>query len=427
MRLGEILVAASVLTVEQVDEALRAQVMWGGRLGTNLVELGYLDLDTLSSALGRQAGLPAALASHFARADQALQLMLTVDIAERFQCVPLLRAGKRIVIAASQPLDDRAIALVADDLVIDPDRIVPSIAAELRVSFQLERVYAIPRPQRFLRSRNATSHSQLFQISPTVDPIYDFSPPKKPRALTSRGESDVVPEESALLFDEPGDHPEIAPASGEQERRTYLKTLADLLNRHPDRDSVVARVQRIATTDALRRRDSSSPTLSLSETGEHVGTTIADAIDAIHRSADREQLARRAILSVARFVEASRSALLLVVRGEAAVSWTGFCRDGTDLPPLAVPLDRPGLVPAAIQRKTVSRGASGNLGAVDYLLLASLGVPYGDLAVCPIAIGDHVMSMVVIAIERDAPVEHAAEISAAAAIAFARLMRDAGR
>jgi hypothetical protein len=43
------------------------------RLGTNLIELGYLDLDALSTALGRQHRMPAALARHFDKSDPELQ------------------------------------------------------------------------------------------------------------------------------------------------------------------------------------------------------------------------------------------------------------------------------------------------------------------------------------------------------------------
>src|SRR5512132_2233572 len=92
-RLGELLVAAGLLTAEQVEQALRAQVAWGGRLGTNLVELHLLDLDALSRMLGRQHRMPAALAKHFDKADAALQRLLSADFAERFSCVPLLRMG----------------------------------------------------------------------------------------------------------------------------------------------------------------------------------------------------------------------------------------------------------------------------------------------------------------------------------------------
>src|SRR3954466_6086976 len=90
-RLGELLVAAGLLGSEQVEQALRAQVLWGGRLGTNLVELHFLELDPLSRLVNRQHHLPAALARHFEKADPALQAQLPREMAERFSCLPLLR------------------------------------------------------------------------------------------------------------------------------------------------------------------------------------------------------------------------------------------------------------------------------------------------------------------------------------------------
>lgn len=154
-RLGELLVASGLLTVEQVERALRAQVMWGGRLGTNLVELHVLELDPLSQAIGRQHTLPAALARHFEKADPALQRMLSPDFAERFSCVPLLRMGpeQHVVVASIAPLAPRQIAIIADELAVEPSRIVPALAAELRIRYQLERVYNIRRAARYLRAR----------------------------------------------------------------------------------------------------------------------------------------------------------------------------------------------------------------------------------------------------------------------------------
>src|SRR5215468_5798168 len=126
-RLGELLVAAGLLTPDQVEQALRAQVLWGGRLGTNLVELHYLELDPLSRALGRQHHLPAALARHFEKADPELQARLPPEIAERFSCVPLLRMGpdKHVVIAAAAPLTPRQLAIIASALAVDVARLVP--------------------------------------------------------------------------------------------------------------------------------------------------------------------------------------------------------------------------------------------------------------------------------------------------------------
>ena len=86
-RLGELLVSARLLDPEQIERALRAQVLWGGRLGTNLIELGLLDLDGISRALGRKHNRPAALARHFEKADRELQERLSVDLARRWSVV----------------------------------------------------------------------------------------------------------------------------------------------------------------------------------------------------------------------------------------------------------------------------------------------------------------------------------------------------
>ena len=50
-RLGELLVAKEKLTSEQLQKALQAQMIWGGHLGTNLIELGYISEDELGEVL----------------------------------------------------------------------------------------------------------------------------------------------------------------------------------------------------------------------------------------------------------------------------------------------------------------------------------------------------------------------------------------
>ncbi|HET9990343.1 MAG TPA: hypothetical protein VFQ65_17550, partial [Kofleriaceae bacterium] len=82
-RLGELLVGAGGLDAEELEQALRAQVAWGGRLGTNLIELGFIDLDELSRVLGKLRGMPAAQARHFEKSDVALQQLLPAELAEK--------------------------------------------------------------------------------------------------------------------------------------------------------------------------------------------------------------------------------------------------------------------------------------------------------------------------------------------------------
>lgn len=60
IRLGELLVRASVIDEARLRAALAHQQKWGGRLGTVLVDLGYVSEDLLVKALSKQLGIPRA-------------------------------------------------------------------------------------------------------------------------------------------------------------------------------------------------------------------------------------------------------------------------------------------------------------------------------------------------------------------------------
>jgi hypothetical protein len=370
--------------------------------------------------------MPAALNDHFSRADRELQNQLHPDLAEKFQCVPLVRAGKRVVIASVSPMSDKAIALVAGQLDVNRQMVVQSIAAEMRLRFQLERLYEIPRGQRFMRSRGVTDQSQLFSLP-------GLQGKRTPANLSTAAPvpvDDAPTSDAPVLLDLP--YPELPVAGAEGtidreagvERRAYLHTLADMLSRHPDKESVIARVHRVRPIDATRPFVIGSMHVAKIDSAV-IPDTLNEALADIVLSSDRDDLARRVIGTVARFIPECHSALLLVVRGEAAVSWISFCRDGTELPALAVPLDHAGLVAAVMRRKVTTRGASGDLGPIDYLLLASLGLQFGDLVVAPVPLLDHVIGMVVLATERRGVLGRIEDITTATSEAFTRLMKNA--
>src|SRR5204863_2145313 len=60
MKLGEILIQEGHLTQEGLEEALDWQVLYGGRLGTNLLELKLVEEEHLAKGLGRQLGVEVA-------------------------------------------------------------------------------------------------------------------------------------------------------------------------------------------------------------------------------------------------------------------------------------------------------------------------------------------------------------------------------
>lgn len=400
MRLGELLVAAGLLSPQQVEHALRAQVMWGGRLGTNLVELYALDLDVLARVIGRRLRLPAACASHFEAADADLQRRLPAELAAQYACLPLRRVGAdRIAIASIAPLDGRARATIAHELGISYKGLVPAVAPELRVHYQLERVYGIPRPGRFLRARSR-GELPAFELAPGDEESGPIPAPA-PAAVAS---DDGVPE--ALL---PDFTPRIALAGQPppRERRHYLPMLGEA-------GTPLARI-------AVRRQ---TPAAVEPPPAARPAPTLDEATLAIRRAPDRDAIARRVLEAVAQRVPASAT-VLFVVRGGAAASWAGIARTGEALPELAVPLDEPSGIARVLRDHTLACAPAAS--ALDVLLLDALGAPGGELAVAPICIGTHVPCVIAVATERAAAVDDLAAISEAAAVALARLMRHANR
>src|SRR5438270_12395307 len=104
MRLGDVLVAQKLITVEQLRTALEAQTRRGRRLGRLLVELGYLSDEQVAQALARQLSLRYVdLAQHNFN-PQVVQ-KLPESAARRFRAVPLEERGNTMLVAMADPAD----------------------------------------------------------------------------------------------------------------------------------------------------------------------------------------------------------------------------------------------------------------------------------------------------------------------------------
>jgi type IV pilus assembly protein PilB len=103
-RLGEILKDAGVLTELQLSAALQEQRKWGGRLGRTLVEMGFVDENSMMLALSRQLNLPVVDLDKAILPDQIAKV-LRVDIAERYGVFPVNFEArtKNVQIATSDP------------------------------------------------------------------------------------------------------------------------------------------------------------------------------------------------------------------------------------------------------------------------------------------------------------------------------------
>lgn len=109
-RLGELLIEAAVLDPTQLQAALQEQKKWGGKLGRTLVEMGFVDEDSMVRALSRQLKLPV-VDLDTVNLPATVTQILTVDLCERYGVFPLgidVR-GKQIQLATSDPTNADAI------------------------------------------------------------------------------------------------------------------------------------------------------------------------------------------------------------------------------------------------------------------------------------------------------------------------------
>lgn len=106
-RIGEILLAAELLTREQLREALAVQRQVGGRLGHILVDRGFVDQEDFAEALAVQLRLPLlSLEGYFF--DPRVSSLLPRGTLEHHRMLPLKVNQGLVTTAMADPLDDQA-------------------------------------------------------------------------------------------------------------------------------------------------------------------------------------------------------------------------------------------------------------------------------------------------------------------------------
>src|ERR1700688_3523640 len=101
-RLGEILIKESLITSDQLRQALEHQKANGGRLGTCLMKLGFISDDEITGVLSRQYGVPSINLKYY-EVDATVIKLIPQDTAIRYQIVPLSRVGSTLTIAMTDP------------------------------------------------------------------------------------------------------------------------------------------------------------------------------------------------------------------------------------------------------------------------------------------------------------------------------------
>lgn len=99
------------MTELQLQEAIQHQVLYGGRLGTNLLELGYITEPRLQEALSRALGVPA-LAVDVREVQPEAVALVPKALAARYKVFPYKVSGKTLTLLMVEPRDHTAVAQV---------------------------------------------------------------------------------------------------------------------------------------------------------------------------------------------------------------------------------------------------------------------------------------------------------------------------
>ena len=293
-------------------------------------------------------------------------------LAAQWRAVPLGRlpgAEERIAVAVMDPLPPRALAELSDALGAE---VVQAIAPELRVRYQLERVYAVERPNRFKRM--------------------------------SGGQS------------QPG-----GPGS---ERRGFIRTLRDFDSVEPPSSLARISVRRIEVPATAGQR--------VVETPPKIHT-VEGAARAIKRATGRVRVGELLVAALESGFDGVLSAgMLMTMRANLLFGWRGFVRghDPEVVEAVALPMDVPSIFSAPCRTSTSYFGPPESESEVDQRLWSVLGAGRpGEIGVHPVTIFDRLACVIYVQTPGEMPAEvvgGVAELGQSLCAALERLVK-AGR
>ena len=136
-RLGELLVRNKLIDEKQLAKALEEQKSSGGRLGASLVKLGYLKEEDLAAFLSRQYGVPSINLAEFEIGESVIKLV-PAEVVQKYQLVPVNRAGSTLIIAMADPSNIFAI----DDIkFMTGYNVEVVVAAEASIKTAIDKYY----------------------------------------------------------------------------------------------------------------------------------------------------------------------------------------------------------------------------------------------------------------------------------------------
>ncbi|MEM7480754.1 MAG: type IV-A pilus assembly ATPase PilB [Acidobacteriota bacterium] len=136
-RFGDFLVKTGKVSEEQLHEALAAQKSQGGRLGSNLVKLGFVSDASLITLLSEHFGVPSVDLASLEIDDSVLKI-IPADIARKYTILPVAKAGATVTLAMIDPTN----VFAMDDVkFMTGYRVEPVVTSEIALRAAIEEHY----------------------------------------------------------------------------------------------------------------------------------------------------------------------------------------------------------------------------------------------------------------------------------------------
>ncbi|HEX7422117.1 MAG TPA: type IV-A pilus assembly ATPase PilB [Thermoanaerobaculia bacterium] len=137
VRLGELLTKASLITQDQLKEALRVQKETGGKLGETLIKLNFVSEEDITECLSQQFGVPSINLAHF-EIDPSVIKLIPSDVARKYNILPVNKTGATITIAMADPTN----VFAMDDIkFMTGYNVEPVVASELGIKAAIDNYY----------------------------------------------------------------------------------------------------------------------------------------------------------------------------------------------------------------------------------------------------------------------------------------------
>jgi len=145
--IGTVLIREKMITEQQLEEALQAQVVYGGKLGTILVEKNFVDEERLTKTLADIFNVDYLPMSKYEEIAPEVVQKFSKKIAEKYEVCPFKFDHKRLYLLMTDPSNFPVINEIS---FITGYMIKPIVCPEIRMYYLLEKYYGIPRKLRYI-------------------------------------------------------------------------------------------------------------------------------------------------------------------------------------------------------------------------------------------------------------------------------------